>query len=114
VEACVQWKEQGQCTAAGMEQIFAIHVIHEKKDKSLARALMKSLLASTGFALVVSLEFHQALCFHNDNRPAEHLKLLELLRNHKHDQDKITSTMIPDLLSMDVHAPSPPPQSKPL
>jgi hypothetical protein len=46
-----------------------------------------------------------APCFQNDNGPAERLKLLESLANHKHVQNKIISTVIPDLLSLDVRAP---------
>jgi hypothetical protein len=98
-------KNKKQQVEAGLDQTYAIHVICEKKDKSLARALMNSLLDSRGFACMVSLEFHLAPCFQNDNRPAEHLKLLESLANHTHVQKKIISDTIPDLVSLDIRAP---------
>ncbi len=99
-------KNKEQRAEAGLEQVFAIHVICEKKDKSLARALSHSLFESGGFARLVSLEFRMAPCFQNDNGPAERLKLLESLANHKHVQKKIISTVIPDLMSLDVRAPA--------
>lgn len=98
-------KNKAERAEAGLEQVYAIHVICEKKDKSLARALSYSLFESGGFARSVSLEFRMAPCFQNDNGPAERLKLLESLANHKHVQNKIISTVIPDLLSLDVRAP---------
>jgi hypothetical protein len=85
-------------------------MICEKKDELLARALTKSLFASPGFTRAVSLEFCLALCFQNDNGLAEKFKLLESLRKHKLVQDKITSTMIPDLLNLDVCTPLTPEQ----
>ena len=98
-------KNKEQRAEAGLEQTYAIHVISEKKDKSLARALLNSLLDSSGFARAVSLEFRLAPCFQNDNGPAERLKLLESLANHKHVQKKIISAIIPDLVSLDIRAP---------
>jgi hypothetical protein len=98
-------KNKEQRIKAGLEQTYAIHVISEKKDKSLARALLNSLLDSNGFAHAVSLEFRLAPCFQNDNGPAERLKLLESLANHRHVQKKIISAIIPDLVSLDIRAP---------
>ena len=98
-------KNKEQRIEAGLEQTYAIHVISEKKDKSLARALLNSLLDSNGFARAVSLEFRLAPCFQNDNGPAERLKLLESLANHRHVQKKIISAIIPDLVSLDIRAP---------
>jgi hypothetical protein len=48
------------------------------------------------------LEFRLAPCFQNDNGPAERLKLLESLANHRHVQKKIISAIIPDLVSLDI------------
>ena len=98
-------KNKEQRVEAGLDQTYAIHVICEKKDKSLARALMNSLLDSRGFARTVSLEFRLAPCFQMDNGPAERLKLLESLANHTHVQKKIMSATIPDLVSLDIRAP---------
>jgi hypothetical protein len=98
-------KNKEQWVETGLDQTYAIHVICKKKDKSLARALMNSLLDSRGFARMVSLEFRLAPCFQNDNGPAEHLKLLESLANHTHVQKKIISATIPDLVSLDIQAP---------
>jgi hypothetical protein len=95
-------KNKEQQIKAGLEQTYAIHVISEKKDKSLARALLNSLLDSNSFARAVSLEFRLAPCFQNDNGPAERLKLLESLANHRHIQKKIISAIIPDLVSLDI------------
>jgi hypothetical protein len=89
----------------GLKQTYAIHVISEKKDKSLARALLNSLLDSNGFVRAVLLEFRLAPCFQNDNGPAECLKLLESLANHRHIQKKIILAIIPDLVSLDIQAP---------
>jgi hypothetical protein len=47
-------KNKEQRVKARLDQTYAIHVICEKKDKSLARALMNSLLDSRGFAHGVS------------------------------------------------------------
>jgi hypothetical protein len=98
-------KNKEQWIEVGLEQTYAIHVISEKKDKSLAQALLNSLLNSNGFAHAVSLEFQLAPCFQNDNGPAERLKLLESLANHRHIQKKIISAIIPDLVSLDIQAP---------
>jgi hypothetical protein len=98
-------KNKEQRVKARLDQTYAIHVICKKKDKSLARALMNSLLDSRGFARTVSLEFHLAPCFQNDNGPAECLKLLESLANHTHIQKKIILATIPDLVSLDIQAP---------
>jgi hypothetical protein len=95
-------KNKEQRIEVGLEQTYAIHVISEKKDKSLARALLNSLLNRNGFARAVSLEFWLAPCFQNDNGPAERLKLLESLANHRHVQMKIISAIIPDLVSLDI------------
>jgi hypothetical protein len=111
IELGFQWrpiyvgKNKKQREEAGMEQTYAVHVLCEKKDKTLATALMRSLLASPAFSRVVSLEFRMAPTFQNDNGPAERLKLLETVRKHKHVQDKITSVTIPELDSLDVRAP---------
>jgi hypothetical protein len=98
-------KNKEQRVKARLDQTYAIHVICKKKDKCLARALMNSLLDSRGFARTVSLEFHLAPCFQNDNGPAECLKLLESLANHTHIQKKIILATIPDLVSLDIQAP---------
>jgi hypothetical protein len=98
-------KNKEQRVEAGLDKTYAIHVICEKKDKSLARALMNSLLDSRGFAHTVSLEFCLAPCFQNDNGPAKCLKLLESLANHTHVQKKISLATIPDLVSLDIQAP---------
>jgi hypothetical protein len=66
-------KNKVERAEAGLEQVYVIHVICEKKDKSLARALSYSLFESGGFARSVSLEFRMAPCFQNDNGPAERL-----------------------------------------
>ncbi len=95
-------KKKEQRIKAGLEQTYAIHIISEKKDKSLARALLNSLLNSNSFARAVSLEFRLAPCFQNDNGPAERLKLLESLANHRHVQKKIISAIIADLVSLDI------------
>jgi hypothetical protein len=98
-------KNKEQRIEAGLEQTYAIHVISKKKDKSLAQALLRSLLDSNGFAHAVSLEFRLAPCFQNDNGPAKCLKLLESLANHRHVQKKIILAIIPDLVSLDIQAP---------
>lgn len=111
IELGFQWrpvyvgKNKKQREESGMEQTYAVHVLCEKKDKTLATALMRSLLACPAFSRVVSLEFRMAPTFQNDNGPAERLKLLETVRKHKHVQDKITSVTIPELDSLDVRAP---------
>jgi hypothetical protein len=52
------------------------------------------------------MEYHLAPTFSNDNGPAKHAKCLETLETHKYVQDKLASSVILDLESLDLHATS--------
>ncbi len=50
------------------------------------------------------IEYHLAPTFSNDSGPAECAKFLETLETHKYVQDKLASSVILDLKSLDLRA----------
>jgi hypothetical protein len=89
---------------AKINTLYAVHIIAEKKDRQLTHSLMSSLLASPSFGRQTSMEYRLAPTFSNDNGPAERAKFLETLETHKYVQNKLASSVIPDLESLDLHA----------
>jgi hypothetical protein len=89
---------------AKIDTLYVVHIIAEKKDHQLTCSLMSSLLASPSFGRQTSMEYRLAPTFSNDNGLAEHAKFLETLETHKYVQDKLASSVIPDLESLDLQA----------
>jgi hypothetical protein len=67
------------CEKAGVELLYAVHIVAKKKDRTLVQSLMTALLESPGFLCQTSMEYCLALIFSSDNGPAEHAKFLEVL-----------------------------------
>jgi hypothetical protein len=83
---------------------YALHVICEKKNKTIARLFMNSILESPVLRRNLSLEFRMVPTFQNDNGPSENAKLRESIDLHKKVQDKLLMATIADLESLDVRA----------
>ena len=92
---------------AGRKQSYAVHVLAEKKDKSLANVLINALIISPSLFRSSALEFRMAPLYQRENGPAEKLKFLESLNEHVYLQEHLISAVIPDLLSLDIRAPPP-------
>jgi hypothetical protein len=88
---------------AKIDTLYAIHIITEKKDRQLTHSLMTSLLASPYFGRQTLMEYCLAPTF-SYNGLTECAKFLETLETHKYVQDKLASSVIPDLESLDLHA----------
>jgi hypothetical protein len=110
IELGFQWKavqdgyNKDSWVKAGRKQCYAIHVLAEKKDKSLANVLVNALIISPSLFRNSALEFRMAPLYQRENGPAEKLKFLESLKEHAYLQEHLMSVTIPDLLSLDIRA----------
>jgi hypothetical protein len=89
---------------AGVEPLYAVHIVAEKKDRTLVQSMMTALLESPGFLRQTSMEYQLAPIFSSDNGPAERAKFLETLEKHKYVQERLLSSVLPELESLDLHA----------
>jgi hypothetical protein len=118
IELGFQWKavldgyNKDTRAKANKKQDYAVHVLAEKKDRSLANALVVSLIVSPAMFRSSALEFRMAPLYQRENGPAERLKFLESLNEHVKLQNKLVTAVIPDLQSLDIRAPSVEEQSR--
>jgi hypothetical protein len=92
------------CEKAGVEPLYAVHIVAEKKDCTLVQSLMAILLESPGFLRQTSMEYRLAPIFSSDNGPAERAKFLETLEKHKYVQEHLLSSVLLELESLDLRA----------
>jgi hypothetical protein len=111
IELGFQWKavqdgyNKDSWVKAGRKQYYPVHVLAEKKDKSLANVLVNVLIISPSLFCNSALEFRMAPLYQRENGPAEKQKFLESLKEHAYLQEHLMSVTIPDLLSLDIRAP---------
>jgi hypothetical protein len=89
---------------AGVELLYALHIVAEKKDCTLVQSLMTALLESPGFLHQTLMEYYLAPIFSCNNGPAEQAKFLETLEKHKYIQEHLLSLVLPELESLNLHA----------
>jgi hypothetical protein len=111
IELGFQWKavqdgyNKDSWVKAGRKQYYAVHVLAEKKDKSLANVLVNALIISPSLFRNSALESRMAPLYQRENGPVEKLKFLESLKEHAYLQEHLMSVTIPDFLSLDIRAP---------
>jgi hypothetical protein len=66
--------------------------------------MMTALLESPGFLCQTLMEYHLAPIFSSDNGQAERAKFLETLEKHKYIQERLLSSVLPELESLDLCA----------
>jgi hypothetical protein len=84
---------------AGVELLYAVHIVAEKKDCTLVQSLMMALLESPGCLHQTLMEYCLAPIFSSNNGPAEHANFLETLEKHKYVQECQLSLVLLDLES---------------
>jgi hypothetical protein len=89
---------------AGVELLYAVHIVSETKDHTLVQSLMTALLESPGFSIRLRWSIALLRFFSSDNGPAERAKFLETLEKHKYVQERLLSSVLPELESLDLCA----------
>ena len=86
------------------EQLRALHVLCEKKDRALANCFVSALIESPVLSRFCSLEFRLSPLYSSENGPAEKAKFITSLTEHKYIQDHLITVNLPELLSLDIRA----------
>jgi hypothetical protein len=88
---------------AGVESLYAVHIV-AKKDHTLVQSLMTALLESPGFLHQTLMEYHLAPIFFSINGPAERAICLETMEKHKYVQERLMSSVLLELESLELCA----------